>query len=612
MRNIWFQSVVLGVVVFAVGVLASACAGVARPAGDLDQNWNADQITRWHEASQGSRLLPLAWMRALEQPGNTRAFLDDAHMEALGYLPSTTRHGQRLPVGFAVDRTDARRLGETNLKWKSRQRRNEPWVGFNCSACHTARIDYEGRSLRVEGGPGMADFQGFIEALDAALVATRADPGKFDRFAKAVLAREDTPANRTLLNDALGRLIRRQTELARLNATDLRYGPGRVDAFGHIFNKVAYAAGAEDQLPNPSDAPVSYPFLWNVPQHDRLQWNGQINNTVISGGRQPVDIGALGRNVGEVIGVFADIEVGERRLRGFRSSADVRNLIRLEQQLGSLRPPAWPSDLFPADPDHARLAAEGAELFRTRCESCHARLERTDLVTPIRADFSYFNPALSTPPGRPRRPPPGTDPWMACNAFLKEARTGRLRGVPRDYIGRESDLGTEDRLSDMLVVLVTGALVNQAPTIVVTTLASAMGLEPPPEITLPVDGSLTEREIRLQICMSSGSDKLGYKARPLTGIWATAPYLHNGSVRTLYELLLPDEARETSFPVGSREFDPRDVGFRPISGPGGFIFRTVDERGEPIPGNSNRGHDYDNASLTEDNRRALVEYLKTL
>src|SRR4030095_14281120 len=54
---------------------------------------------------------------------------------------------------------------------------------------------------------------------------------------------------------------------------------------------------------------------------------------------------------------------------------------------------------------------------------------------------------------------------------------------------------------------------------------------------------------------------VGYKARPLNGIWATAPYLHNGSVRNLYELLLPAEERTTTFYVGRREVHPASVGF---------------------------------------------------
>jgi hypothetical protein len=54
---------------------------------------------------------------------------------------------------------------------------------------------------------------------------------------------------------------------------------------------------------------------------------------------------------------------------------------------------------------------------------------------------------------------------------------------------------------------------------------------------------------------------LAYRARPLNGIWATAPYLHNGSVPSLHELLLPVEQRKKVFYIGNWEFNPETVGF---------------------------------------------------
>jgi hypothetical protein len=101
-----------------------------------------------------------------------------------------------------------------------------------------------------------------------------------------------------------------------------------------------------------------------------------------------------------------------------------------------------------------------------------------------------------------------------------------------------------------------------------------------------------------------------YKARPLDGVWATAPYLHNGSVPSLYQLLLPADRRLRSFRVGSRVFDPVNVGFR-TDAQEFFEFRTRAADGEPIPGNSNAGHEF-GARLTDQQRWQLVEYLKTL
>ena len=116
-----------------------------------------------------------------------------------------------------------------------------------------------------------------------------------------------------------------------------------------------------------------------------------------------------------------------------------------------------------------------------------------------------------------------------------------------------------------------------------------------------------------------------YKARSLNGIWATAPYLHNGSVPTLYDLLLPKksdgdpedgEYRPDRFEVGSREFDPGKVGFK-SSGYEGSTFDTS------LKGNSNAGHEYTTGKtaqlngkilkpLTKEERLDLLEYLKTL
>lgn len=118
---------------------------------------------------------------------------------------------------------------------------------------------------------------------------------------------------------------------------------------------------------------------------------------------------------------------------------------------------------------------------------------------------------------------------------------------------------------------------------------------------------------------------MAYKARPLNGIWATAPYLHNGSVPTLYDLLLPKrqpgdpaegEYRPDEFTVGSREFDPEKVGFK-SAGYDGFLFRTH------IWGNHNSGHEYASGrspqpdgsvlpALDKEQRLDLVEYLKSL
>jgi hypothetical protein len=99
-----------------------------------------------------------------------------------------------------------------------------------------------------------------------------------------------------------------------------------------------------------------------------------------------------------------------------------------------------------------------------------------------------------------------------------------------------------------------------------------------------------------------------YSAVPLTGIWLRAPYLHNGSVPTLWHLLRPEE-RPARFHRGYDVYDPEQVGFQWQVAEEGtrrfFLYETSE------PGNSNRGHEY-GSELSEQEKIALVEYLKSL
>jgi hypothetical protein len=93
-----------------------------------------------------------------------------------------------------------------------------------------------------------------------------------------------------------------------------------------------------------------------------------------------------------------------------------------------------------------------------------------------------------------------------------------------------------------------------------------------------------------------------YWAASLDGVWARVPYLHNGSVRTLQELLTPPAQRAKAFHRGSHDYDVSQMGYTDA---GAYVLDTS------TPGNSNSGHDYGTA-LTADEKRDLLEYLKTL
>ncbi len=99
----------------------------------------------------------------------------------------------------------------------------------------------------------------------------------------------------------------------------------------------------------------------------------------------------------------------------------------------------------------------------------------------------------------------------------------------------------------------------------------------------------------------------GYVAPPLDGVWLSAPYLHNGSVPTLSDLLEPARTRPTRFWRGYDVYDQVRVGF--VSD-GEEAQRLGTKLDVAQPGNSNGGHDY-GTTLAPDDKRALLEYLKT-
>jgi hypothetical protein len=589
----------LATLVTATGpTLAQAPQSAAGQSGTyLDQGWTEAEKQWWYITTQGSRLLPLSWMVALEQKDSTNKVLSDANVRMLGYLPSgAASYG--LPLGFVVDQGSAP------------DNSPQPWVGMTCAACHTGEFSFGDQRVRIDGAPTLADFQSLMETLLASLVATRGDAEKLDRFVSAVLGAGASAEDRTKLLADLDRQIAWYTRLAAKNASPIRYGHGRLDAQGHILNKIALSVGAAEPLIDfPSDAPASYPFLWTTPQHKpRVQWNGIAPQPIIdlTYHGKDYDLGAMLRNTTELIGVFGSVGVNlEPGQDGYASSLRLENMIDLENLVKRLKSPRWPQQILP--PIDANLANEGRALYvKHKCNECHTVL---DPASEPEGSVTITMTGIKEV---------GTDLWLACNAYLHESKSGLLEGrdgasgpiakvgptfqllvnMSLNMIGRAQAAPPSEKGRSANRDLREGSSVHA--------LALSAETGETPEFDDPVK---VERARR---CRNDTDPILAYKARPLNGIWATAPYLHNGSVPTLYELLLPPSQRKTVFWVGGMQFDPNEVGFKSGPGDGPFEFRVRDGNGKIIPGNDNAGHDYGTASMTEQERRSLVEYLKTL
>ena len=112
---------------------------------------------------------------------------------------------------------------------------------------------------------------------------------------------------------------------------------------------------------------------------------------------------------------------------------------------------------------------------------------------------------------------------------------------------------------------------------------------------------------------------VGYQAPPLDGVWATAPYFHNGSVPTIWNVLKSDSRPKIytrSFRTEKGDYDSKRVGWHVqlLDGPPDSKIPAIEQRkvyDTSQPGRGNRGHTFGD-KLTDEQRWAVIEYLKTL
>ncbi|MEM1089828.1 MAG: di-heme-cytochrome C peroxidase [Pseudomonadota bacterium] len=512
----------------------------------LEQGWTAATRSWLYSASFGSRLMPYAWITALEQASSDKRWLESTNVEALGLLPqqAAAHNPDALPVGFTRDVDE----------------QGDAWVGLGCAACHVGELHFSGTRMRIDGGPAMLNFTAFEQSLLDALDATVKQPQKFARFAQAL---GQSPDVNGPLGTQLEKIQENLNTRHQMNQTPVPYGFGRLDAFGQIFNAATVTFTDQPGNGQPPDAPVSFPMLWSAPHLDLVQWNGSAPNTAP---------GPLIQNVTTAIAVYGSVELdvpasGLASARGYRSSVNFDNLGKIQNDLFELTAPAWPEDILGAIDRQA--ATRGGALYDSLCQGCHERIDRADPKRKLRAVLTPVEEI-------------GTDPKAAANFINATAATGRLQGEHQAVVAGER-FGESSRAILMVVNLALGATLRHPAEALHATLTGYHGV---------LKAKLDDRPNF-------------YKARALDGIWASPPYLHNGSVPSLYELLLPAEQRSKRFYVGSREYQPKFLGLETDKSFYSSLFDTA------LPGNSNSGHEY-GAELTEAQRMDLLEHLKTL
>lgn len=549
-------------VLFALcAALAAAVPARAADPVYLPQGWDDEDRAEYYFLPQGSEVMPYSWFLALEQPFNQKLFRADEHIESFRYspMPASKHNPDGLPIGFT----------------KGKDRAGKEWFGLTCAACHTGEFTHKGKTVRVDGGTTLADILGFQSALVTSMKATVAQPAKFNRFARRVLGEDHTPAQaRALAEEVKKHLV----VMANWEATSRPAHPGghgSWDALGILLNTITGTApGTPDNYRVPQ-TPVSYPSIWDTNRHDKLLWNASVESVML-------------RQVGEVIIVFgrATATVGKDGKLTFDSSADLNALDRVYQFTNRLSAPEWPEEVL-GKIDHD-LAKKGERLYREQgCATCHP-LAPYPTVQP-KGNSRKFIKIVSTPLTEV-----GTDPLYAEYFVRRTAVPGPLAPLFKGtmFEGKAEVPAAIQFLATLTKITEAGLdrAANGDPKV----RAELLGAKPLPGLPR------TEAELGQLV-----NSLLAYKAAPLAGVWSTAPYLHNGSVSSLYELLLPAEKRKKTFHLGDREFDPKHVGYRTGPSAGSFKYDTA------LPGQSNRGHEY-GAKLSDDDRWALVEFLKTL
>ena len=589
-----------------------------------DQNWDPSDSLWFYNTSQGSNLIDYQIFLNLEVANSDRLFRSNENMGKYRYLlqKPTWDNEEGLPVGWVYDAYDG-----------------NDYIGFTCAACHTTQVNHKGTGIRIDGGPAMTDVWTMFVDLEQALKASLADE-KFSELANRILADNATDSEQR--KDLKGRLERDYKKIRDYNQMDqpprvvrdgveedsVRYGYARLDAFGRIFNRAAFHLDPNGKG-RPANAPVSYPHLWDTPQHDFVQWNGIADNG------SAVGLGPLGRNTGEVVGVFASVEVqkksswfSEKPNYSYPSSVRTWNQVRLEDHLKDLWSPNWQQlaeQGFLPEIDE-QLVTRGRQVFKAyKCEACHSDIVRDDDDRLVVGKFSSVNQIK-------------TDPVMASNALTYCGSNKKLQNLEFDMCPGELQSAQGVTGKSAMTGISTGVLAEGFIMKLIPFLNTIYGN--------PWKGKETERHVDFEV--ANKGYVYAYKGRPLNGIWATAPFLHNGSVPSLYELLLPSQCkggkvpgktcRSQTFTVGNRELDSINVGFVQDEDPTKrnpelFVFDTS------LQGNSNGGHEYA-AGVTpiiktdqngkairkpdgefdveylepmdHDERMALLEYLKTL
>ncbi|MFZ4733816.1 MAG: hypothetical protein ACOYK7_14850 [Pirellulales bacterium] len=602
----------------AGGDAAAQTAAVSWPI-PAGSGLSAEERDRFYHLDEGGEIIPLDWLRALESKRTGRPWMEG--LERLGFLPDPTR-ADGLTVGMTTRRSGAL-PGRPTM------------VGVTCAACHVGQIEYRGRALRIEGGTNLLSFDDFLEDIADSVAATLEDPRKVWAFLHRLMKERES---RSLLGDRRGGAAALFAEIESLDALEQLGGIEKrlADRLGGLFRE-EQPRPAIDLVPLSTHAAAEKGLLARLLDRGREDVDKLLAGGAAAGrffGK--LDPAASRRALEEAVHEFHDTLVllkaradlfvklsgqiaGPRKValtKGGPGRGDDWAIIRNQILPAEAAIPVVQPLKFPPLWGFGRLAwlhYDGnttSVMQRNVGQSIGtgAMFDPTTYVSTVEAQNLHDLELLARKLVAPRWPEDVLGAVDAAQAargkevFARHcAECHRPEAEPTLYAVEE--IGTDPNRAKVFSLPVGGR-----PFVEVLSEAANKYL----------DAAYERGEIGPAQQQAIEPEKPRWRAtgrygtRDLAACWASPPYLHNGSVPTLRDLLEPAAKRPKKFWLGRREYDPERLGYAAFSPPADLRSAgyPVFEFDTSLPGNANTGHEY-GASLTEREKADLLEYLKT-
>lgn len=566
-----------------LGALWLPASVPAAPPRTLESGLSPTERALFYHIPLGSEIIPLSWMEALTDVKTGKRFLDV--VDRFGMLADAD-HPLGLPIGMShANSGDARFQGQM--------------VGLTCAVCHVGELHHKGHVVRIVGAPNLLRIEAFVQDLAASMAATLKSPKKLFQFV---------------------RWMREHPEHGKAMA---KTAPGAHTIFGDHGSLEELAAA------NPNLAAALEEAHAEV-----AAWERTAMGHVTVGGTRPVDpqhrklltrFTDLLTDAKAALGTYVEVaKLVKARLSFLLKMRKVDAELPVtapgpgrndDWTLGRnvvFGPQDWMAPQAPAAfPD---LWGYNKAKWLTWNGATTSGMERG--VATVIGLFALFDPKTHS----------STVSMLGLGVADDLALKIRSPRWPEDIFGKV-DTALVSRGAKLYREHC--AQCHDAPSAtplrkIGTDPLHALGFLTPMTDGRPFVSAFAAEmaaykraAYAAQGLTPATTEKLEapapdmwksvyrYVSRPLAGVWATAPFLHNGSVPTIYDLLLPPDKRPRTFSVGHRDYDPVKLGFTTVVKDPIWIFDVSE------PGNDNGGHIY-GTELSEADRAALLEYIKSL